>query len=114
MIKSYFKIAWRNLLRNKGYSFINISGLALGMAVSILIGLWMHDELTFNTYHQNYDRIAQVMHHQTSNGKIGSGVANPAPMAEAIREVYGSDFKYVLQSSWNFARTLTYGEKMEI
>ena len=77
MIKSYFKIAWRNLLRNKGYSFINISGLALGMAVSILIGLWMHDELTFNTCHQNYDRIAQVMQHYTSNGKISSGVANP-------------------------------------
>ena len=62
MIKSYFKIAWRNLLRNKGYSFINISGLALGMTVSILIGLWIYDELTFNTHFRNYDRVAQVMH----------------------------------------------------
>src|SRR5687768_769437 len=43
MYKSYFKIGWRNLLKNKGYSFINISGLALGMAVAILIGLWVHD-----------------------------------------------------------------------
>ncbi len=112
MIKSYFKIAWRNILRSKGYSFINISGLALGMAVAILIGLWMYDELTFNTYHSNYERIAQVMQHQTFNGKVGSQVANPAVMAEEIRNVYGSDFKYVLQSSWNFDHTLTYGDKM--
>lgn len=112
MIKNFFKIAWRNLLRNKGYSFINIAGLALGMVVAILIGLWMYDELTFNTYHTHYDRIAQVMQHQTYNGKIGSQVANPAVMAEEIRTVYGSDFKYVLQASWNFDHTLTYGEKM--
>src|SRR5690242_19746926 len=102
MIKSYFKIAWRNLFRNAGYSFINISGLALGMSVAILIGLWMYDELTFDTYHANYDRIAQVMQHQTFNGKVGSQVANPAVMGEEIRNVYGSDFKYVLQSSWNY------------
>lgn len=112
MIKNYFKIAWRNLLRNKGYSSINIAGLSLGMVVAILIGLWMYDELTFDTYHANYDRIAQVMQHQTYNGKIGSQVANPAVMAEEIRNVYGSDFKFVLQSSWNFDHTLTYGDKM--
>ena len=114
MIKSYFKIAWRNLLRNKGYSFINISGLAMGMAVAILIGLWMYDEVSFDTYHLNYDRIAQVMQHQTFNGKIGSQTSNPAVMAEEIRNVHGQDFKYVLQSSWNFDHTLTYGEKMLI
>jgi putative ABC transport system permease protein len=112
MIKSYFKIAWRNLLRNKGYSFINISGLAMGMAVAVLIGLWMYDELSFDTYHANYDRIAQVMQHQTFNGKIGSQISNPAVMAEEIRNVYGNDFKYVLQASWNYDHTLTYGEKM--
>src|ERR1041385_7027178 len=48
MYQSYFKIGWRNLLRNKGYSFINIGGLALGMAVSILIGLWVYDEISFD------------------------------------------------------------------
>jgi putative ABC transport system permease protein len=112
MIKSYFRVAWRNLLRNKGYSFINISGLAVGMAVAILIGLWLYDELSFDTCHANYDRIAQVMQHQTFNGQIGSQVANPPYMAEEIRNVYGSDFKYVLQSSWNYDHTLTYGEKM--
>jgi putative ABC transport system permease protein len=112
MIKSYFKIAWRNLLRNKAYSAINIFGLALGMSVAILIGLWMYEELTFDKYHPAYDRIAQVMQHQTFNGKVGSQIANPAHMAEEIRNVYGSDFKYVLQASWNNSHTVTYGDKM--
>jgi ABC-type antimicrobial peptide transport system permease subunit len=114
MIKSYFKIGWRNLLRDKGYSFINIFGLAMGMSVAILIGLWMYDELTYDTYHENYQRIAQVMQHQTFNGEVGTQVANPAVMAEEIRNVHGADFKYVLQSSWNYGHTLTYGEKMFI
>jgi ABC-type antimicrobial peptide transport system permease subunit len=112
MVKSYFKVGWRNMLRSKGYSAINISGLAIGMTVALLIGLWVFDELTFDKHFQNYDRIVQVMQHQTSNGQVGTQVANPAVMAEEIRNVYGSDFKHVLQSSWNNDHTLTYGEKI--
>ncbi|WP_240768710.1 ABC transporter permease [Olivibacter sp. XZL3] len=63
MIKNYLKTTWRNLVKSKGYSAINIGGLAVGMAVVILIGLWVYDELTYNSYHKNYDRIAQVMQH---------------------------------------------------
>lgn len=69
MLKNYFKIAWRNLASSKGYSFINIGGLAAGMAIAILIGLWMYDELTYNTYHQNYNRIAQVMNKGSFGGQ---------------------------------------------
>ena len=105
MLRSYFKIGWRNLLRYKGYSAINIAGLAMGMAVAILIGLWMYDELSFDTYHPNHDRIAQVMQHQDFNGAISTGISMPAVMGEEIRNVYGTDFKYVLQSSWNFKIT---------
>src|SRR6185436_8088668 len=112
MIKNYFKTAWRNLVKNKGYSLINIGGLAVGMTVAMLIGLWIYDELSFDKYHKNYDRVAQVMQNQNFNGEIGTQTANPAEMAGEIRRVYGSDFKYVLQSSWNFDHTLTYGDKM--
>ena len=112
MIKSYFKVAWRNLLKNKVYSLINIGGLSVGMGVAMLIALWIQDELDYDRYHANYDRIAQVMQHQTFNGEIGTQPANPAQMAEEIRNLYGSDFTYVLQSSWNFDHTLTYGDKM--
>jgi putative ABC transport system permease protein len=111
MLRSYFKIAFRNLIKNKDYTFINIAGLATGMAVALLIGLWIWDELTFNKYHKNYDRLAQVWQHNMYNGVKGSQVSNPYLMAEEIRNNFGSDFKYVLQSTWNFGRILTIGEK---
>ena len=100
MIKNYFKLAWRNLVKSKGYSAINIGGLAVGMAVAMLIGLWVYDELSFNKYHNNYDRIAQVMQHANFNGKWETQVANPALMGPELRAKFGSDFKYVVQSSW--------------
>ncbi len=114
MIRSYFKIAWRNLIKNRIYSIINIGGLAVGMGVAVLIGLWVYDELNYDKYHPNYERVAQVLQHQTYNGEVGTQEANPAVLAEEIRNVYGSDFKYVLQATWNFDRTLTYGDKMFI
>lgn len=60
MLKNYFKIAVRNMLRQKAYSFINISGLAIGMAATILILLFVHHELSFDKYHENADRIVRV------------------------------------------------------
>ncbi|HEX8037895.1 MAG TPA: ABC transporter permease [Chryseosolibacter sp.] len=111
MLRNYFKIALRNLSRNKGYTFINIAGLATGMAVAMLIGLWIWDELTFNRYHKHYDRIAQVWQNNIYNGVKQSQTANPYVMAEEIRNNFGSDFKYVLQSTWNFGRILTVGDK---
>ena len=110
MLRNYFKIAFRNLTKNKGYSFINIAGLGTGMAVALLIGLWIWDELSFNRYHQNYDRLAQVWQHNIYNGVKQSQVANPYVMAEEIRNNFGGDFKYVVQSSWNFGRILAVGD----
>jgi hypothetical protein len=72
MIRSYFRIAWRNLIKSKGYSLINIGGLAAGMAVAMLIGLWIWDELSFDKYNKNYDRIAQLMQNQNYNGEIST------------------------------------------
>ncbi|MCI0550938.1 MAG: ABC transporter permease, partial [Anaerolineae bacterium] len=112
MIRNYIKVALRNLFKNKGYTFINIAGLATGMGVALLIGLWIWDELTYNRYHKNYDRLAQVWQHNLYNGVKGSQTANPYVMAEEIRNNFGSDFKYVLQSTWNFGRVLTVGDKM--
>ena len=111
MIKNYFKIAWRNLVKSKGYSAINIGGLAVGMAVAMLIGLWVYDELSFDKYHKNYDRIAQVMQHASFNSKIESQVANPAVMGPEIKNKYGSDFKHVLQASWTGGHLLSLGDK---
>jgi putative ABC transport system permease protein len=111
MIKSYFKVAWRNLVKSKGYSAINIGGLAVGMAIAMLIGLWVYDELTFDKYHKNYDRIAQVMQHANFNGEVGTQTANPALMGPELRAKYGSDFKYVVQASWQGSHLLSIGNR---
>ena len=111
MIKNYFKIAWRNLVKSKGYSAINIGGLAVGMAVATLIGLWVYDEFSYDKYHKNFDRIAQVMQTVNFNGKWETQVANPALMGPEIRTKYGSNFKYVVQASWTGGHLLTIGDK---
>ena len=100
MLKNFLKTAWRNLMRNKGYSAINIGGLAAGMAVALAIGLWVYDELSYNTYFKNYNRIAQVWQHATFNGERSSQTSNPALMGPELRSKYGSNFKYVVQTSW--------------
>jgi predicted permease len=111
MLHNYLKIALRNLLKHQGYSFINIFGLAIGMGVAMLIGLWIHDELSYNKYYSHYDRIAQVMQHNLYNGKKETQMSNPAVMAAEIRRQHGSDFEYVVQSSWTTRHILGVGDK---
>lgn len=111
MIRNYFKIAWRNLIRNKLYSSINIFGLALGMAVTIIIGLWITDELNFNDYFLNKNKIAQVYQTQTWNGNMGTGNAIPLPLEKALKDKYGDNFKSIVMSSWTNEEYLKYGEK---
>jgi len=72
MLKNYFKTAWRNLIKNKVYSFINIGGLAVGMAVAMLIGLWIYNELSINKHFKNYASLYQVIRHQSNEGEIAT------------------------------------------
>ena len=111
MIKNYLKIAWRNLVRNRVSSLINIGGLAVGMAVAVLIGLWIWDELSFDKYHKNYDNIARVMQNQTANGEVNSLKAISMPVAYELRHLYGNDFKYVILSSWTNPHLLSFKDK---
>ena len=110
MFKNYLKIAWRNLIKNKAYSAINIGGLALGMAVALIIGLWIQDELSHNNYFISKDKIAQVFQSQTFNGETGTGPAIPRPLEKALREGYEDNFKYLIMASWTNDLYLKYGE----
>ena len=111
MFKNYFKIAWRNLIKNKIYSIINILGLATGMAVALLIALWIWDEVTFNDYHTNHKHLAQVMTtFFDDKGKAETGQAVAMPLGEELRTKYASDFKNVSMASWNFGHVLAVGE----
>jgi ABC-type antimicrobial peptide transport system permease subunit len=96
MLKNYFKVAFRNLIKNKISSFINIGGLAIGMTVAMLIGFWIWDELSFNKYHKNYDRIAQVM--KFANYDEGPNVNKNLqyPLTIELKEKYKQHFKHVL------------------
>ncbi len=68
MFRNFFKVAYRNLLRNKGFSVINITGLAIGMAAAILIFLWMQDEVSYDQFHKNKERIYEVWNRVAFDG----------------------------------------------
>jgi len=84
MIKNYFKTAWRNLLQNKTFSLINIFGLALGMTCSLVIMLWLKDEINKDKFHQNGKRLYRVMENQYYSGNVSTFDATPGILAENI------------------------------
>ncbi len=112
MFKSYFKIGWRNLLKYTVYSFINIGGLALGTAVALLVGLWIHDELTFDRCHSHYDRLVMVMQHETSEGVKRTSEVIPMPLEQALRSEFGSDFEHLSLYSWPGDHILSAGTQV--
>ena len=111
MFNSYFKIGWRNLLKNKGNSFINIGGLAIGMAVAMLIGLWIYDELGFNKYHRNYKTIARILRNGTANGETFTHPSMPYALGEELKTKYDNTFKHVVMA-WQIGdHIISTGEK---
>lgn len=88
MIRNYLIVAWRNLLRKKGFSFLNITGLAIGMAAAVLILLWIQDELNYDRIYKNEDRIYVAYNRFKQNGDINSWNSTPQPMAPAIAADY--------------------------
>jgi putative ABC transport system permease protein len=110
MFKNYFKTAFRNLARNKIYSFINIGGLAVGMTVAMLIGPWINDELSANKHFKNYDSIYQVIVHQTNEGEISTDWGTPFSMSDELKSKY-SDFKATAMCDWGGKHSLEYDDK---
>jgi putative ABC transport system permease protein len=86
MIRNFFKVAYRNLLRNKGISFINITGLAVGMASAILILLWIQHEFSFDQFHPKKDRIYETWNRVVMNGKLNCWNTVPAPLGHALEK----------------------------
>lgn len=111
MIRNYIKFAYRSLIKNKTSSFVNITGLSVGIAVTILIGLWIFDELSHNKHHKNHDRIAQVWMNSTWNGNVRSQFALPFPLGHELRTNFHDDFRYISMSSFTGKYILAYGDK---
>jgi putative ABC transport system permease protein len=95
LIKSYFKIAFRNLLRQKGYSIINITGLAIGMACSIIIFLWVQDELSYDKFNENADRIYRVIQNIQFTDHQTTWAITQGPLAPSLKK----DFPEIVEAA---------------
>lgn len=101
MIRHNFKIAFRNLKRQKSISFINIGGLVLGLLVTLMIGLWVQDELSWDKHNENYEKVVAVRQKRVFNEDITVPRAIPLPLEAELRENYGDVFEHlVLSSNW--------------
>ncbi len=110
MIKNYFKIAFRNLWRNKSFSIINISGLAIGMTGAILIGIWVQNELSYDQFHANKNDLYKVWNRTTGPGEVGTWDITAPPVGKALE----SDFPEVKHSAriyWSIDRLFSIGDK---
>jgi putative ABC transport system permease protein len=110
MLKSYFTLALRHFRQNKMHAVLNIAGLSAGIAVTILIALWIVDECSYDKYNPAYDRIARVMQTGSLDGEKYTESSMPIPLAEELRTRYGSAFKYVVPAYWAFDYVLSTGE----
>lgn len=109
MFRNYLLVAFRNIQRNAVYSFINISGLAIGIACSLLIILWVRDELSFDRFHVNADNLHQVWINATYDGQVNSWNSVPLPTAEALREA-DSNIIHAVTCDWGSEHLLAADE----
>ncbi len=110
MLKNYLKVAWRHLVQHKGLSFINIFGLAIGMAFAILIGLWIQYETSFDKFHVNRDRVAIVLKNTLFNNQKNTQNSTPLPLYYAMKSEY-PEVKHASRMSWNNDFSLAVGDK---
>jgi putative ABC transport system permease protein len=110
MFRNYFKTAIRNLWRNKGFSFINIFGLSVGMTVAMLIGLWVQHELSMNTFHENRKNIGLVMKKTNFNDVKGVQDGVMLPLYDELKNNY-PEVKNITRLDWGGSHSLISGEK---
>ena len=111
MLRNYIKIAWRNLIRNKAFSLINIMGLALGMASSLLIFLWIQDELSVDAYHENSPQLYNVMERQIYDGKVEAAPSTPGLLPEELKRKF-PEIKHAAGLSWEEEHTFAVKNKI--
>jgi putative ABC transport system permease protein len=114
MIRTYFKTGWRNLVRNKIYSFINIIGLSLGITASLLSALWVADEYKVDAFHQDLDRIFVVTSTEYTSHEITyGGYDTPALLGEELPKVF-PDVEYAASYSPAFYNTFAHDGKVQM
>ncbi|HLX92314.1 MAG TPA: ABC transporter permease [Puia sp.] len=111
MFKNYFTIAWRNMRRNKVFSLINIMGLALGLACSLLIMLSIQDEYKFDTFFKNGDRIYSIFEKQYRDGAVFAFYGGPGVLADEMKRVL-PQVQYATNYAWNELSTFEANDKI--
>lgn len=111
MLRNYFKIAFRSLFKNKVYSFINIFGLAVGLAGTMLLLLWIENELSFDQFYEKKDRIYQAYNRNTFDGELYCWGTTPAPLGPALKAEYPDIAETARFVSWGGERLVSYKEK---
>jgi len=111
MFKSYFKTALRNIKRQKGYSFINIMGLAIGMACCILMLLWVQDEISYDKFHDNFDYLYRVTVEETTGDKITHMPSAPYPLGPSLQNDYPEVIDYCRYTGGYTGWNLQYNNK---
>ena len=101
MLRNYFHVAIRHLRKNQGSTIINIVGLSTGMAIALIIGLWIVDELSYNHYFPDHQRIAQAMITQTTKQDSYTGSTVTMPMGKEFRDKYHDLFSSVALTHYN-------------
>jgi ABC-type antimicrobial peptide transport system permease subunit len=102
MIQNYFKIAFRNVLRHKGFTLINVTGLSVGMALCILIMLWVQDELSYDRFHENTDSIYRVLAMDIDEIRESLSAGSPSPVGPALVDNFAEIKKFTrVQSGWS-------------
>ncbi|MCK6617953.1 MAG: ABC transporter permease, partial [Cyclobacteriaceae bacterium] len=109
MIRHHLTLLYRNFLRSKGYFIINLSGLTAGLACTLLIYLWVHDELRIDKFHLKEDRLFQVMEHQQYADHIMTTTSTPGLLAETLKEEM-PEVEYAATLTWVNTYTLSVGE----
>ena len=109
MWRNYLKIAWRNITRSRGYAFINIVGLAVGMAASILILIWVQFETSVDRFHEHSDLIYAIWRNSTMQGEINTWDYTPAPYAPTMKEQFPEVEEVARISEWD-KQLLTHDE----
>ncbi len=110
MLTNYFKIAWRNLLKHKMFSFINIAGLAVGLAAFWMIALYVADELSYDRYNANADNIYRVVQHGTWDGGSFNLAVTSAPFAAALKNDY-PEIEQTVRLNTEGGGMMNFGEK---
>jgi ABC-type antimicrobial peptide transport system permease subunit len=110
MFKNYFKTAWRNLIRTLGYSTLNVLGLATGMAVALLIGLWVYNQYSYDKFLPEYKSVYRVQRNFDSNGDTLTFQTTSLKLAEALRNQI-PEIEYVAESDWMGEHGLMVGDK---